>query len=280
MASRLNSFLVKPNAPSAVDGIVERFRSMIETGQLRVGDDLPAERDLAEQLGVGRNTVREAIRRLEAYGIVETKQKRGARVVDKSVDAMINILSFRFENDIGTFRDIQRFREIVETGLAADVVERASLAEIAAFRKLNGRFASTRNADALSELDLQFHQLFIKAARNQTASKIYDVLSGPILQIMRLGKSRDGGETAMVGHEAILTALEARDVAGLKQAISRHLGDGARYLREKAEERGAPSLTVARSAGDDGEVDAGAAARGLPEGIKASRNGARRKAAP
>ena len=111
---------------SAVDTIVENFRSMIESGALRVGDDLPTERDMAEQLGVSRNTFREAIKRLEAYGIVETRQKQGARIVNKSVDAMISILSFRLGADERTFLDVQHFRGILETGLVTDIVVNSS----------------------------------------------------------------------------------------------------------------------------------------------------------
>ena len=236
MAPQVVPFHVKLSAPSAVDGIVDSFRTMIETGQLKVGDDLPAERDLAEQLGVGRNTVREAIRRLEAYGIVETKNKRGARVVNKSVEAMINILSFKFENDFATFHDVQHFRKIVEAGLADDVVANARPADIAAFRKLNGRLSTAKNAEAMSELDLLFHQEFVRMSRNQTAAKMYDVLSGTMLQIMLLGKSRDGGERAMVDHERIVAALEAGDTEALRQRISDHLAIGAQYLHLQARE--------------------------------------------
>jgi GntR family transcriptional regulator, transcriptional repressor for pyruvate dehydrogenase complex len=230
-------FFPKPSTPSVVDGIIERFRAMIETGQLKVGDDLPAERDLAEQFGVGRNTVREAICKLEAYGIVETKNKRGARVVDKSVEAMMNILSFKFENDITTFRDIQMFRTIVEAGLAAEVIAHATPADIAAFRWLNGRMSSTKDIETLSEIDLQFHQAFVRMSRNQTAARIYDVLSGPILEIMRLGKSRDGGERAMIDHERIVVALEAGDIEALRQRLSDHHTVGAQYLRLQADDR-------------------------------------------
>lgn len=251
-------FAIKPSTPSVVDGIIGNFRAMIEAGQLKVGDDLPAERDLADRFGVGRNTVREAICRLEAYGIVETKNKRGARVVDKSLEAMMNILSFRFENDIGTFRDIQLFRTIVEAGLAAEVIAHATPADIAAFRQLNDRMASTRDAETLSEIDLQFHQAFIRMSRNQTAARIYDVLSGPILQIMRLGKSRGGGgERAMRDHERIVEALEAGDTAALRERLSDHHTIGAQYLRLETRVRpvetirnavAAPSIAAARKA--------------------------------
>jgi DNA-binding FadR family transcriptional regulator len=181
--------------------------------------------------------VREAIRRLEAYGIVETKNKRGARVVNKSVEAMINILSFKFENDFATFHDVQHFRKIVEAGLAADVVANARPADIAAFRKLNGRLSTAKNAEAMSELDLRFHQEFVRMSRNQTAAKMYDVLSGAMLQIMRLGKSRDGGERAMIDHERIVVALEAGDTEALRQRLSDHHTVGAQYLRLQADDR-------------------------------------------
>jgi DNA-binding FadR family transcriptional regulator len=223
---------------SAVDTIVENFRTMIETGALRVGDDLPTERDMAEQLGVSRNTFREAIKRLEAYGIVETRQKQGARIVNKSVDAMISILSFRLGADEKTFLDVQHFRGILETGLVTDIVANVTPADVEELTEINERLATTRAVVTLAEIDLAFHKRLLSVARNDTALKVYDVLSGVILQIMTLGKAQNGSELALTSHRAIIAALAKGDRDGLQRELSDHMGLGLRYL---AQQKGAGS---------------------------------------
>jgi GntR family transcriptional repressor for pyruvate dehydrogenase complex len=215
---------------SAVDAIVENFRAMIESGALQVGDDLPTERDMAERLGVSRNTFREAIKRLEAYGIVETRQKQGARIVNHSVDAMISILSFRLGADEGTFRDVQHFRGILETGLIPDIIARVTAADVEALTEINERLATPRAVVTLAEIDLAFHERLLSIAGNDTALKVYDVLSGVILQIMTLGKAQTGSELALASHRGIIAALAARDETALRERLSDHMGLGLRYL--------------------------------------------------
>jgi len=217
---------------SAVDTIVENFRSMIESGALRVGDDLPTERDMAEQLGVSRNTFREAIKRLEAYGIVETRQKQGARIVNKSVDAMISILSFRLGADERTFLDVQHFRGILETGLVTDIVANVTPADVEELTEINERLSASRAVVTLAEIDLAFHKRLLSIAGNDTALKVYDVLSGVILQIMTLGKAQNGSELALTSHRAIIAALAKGDRDALQRELSDHMGLGLRYLAQ------------------------------------------------
>jgi GntR family transcriptional regulator, transcriptional repressor for pyruvate dehydrogenase complex len=215
---------------SAVDVVVSSFRDMIRAGDLKIGDDLPTERALAEKLKVSRNTMREALRRLEAYGIVETRQKRGARVVNRSLDAIMNVVSFRFVEDLDTFRDVQRYRRIVETGLVPDLIERVTPQDLADLREINRIFADPGKPEDLAEADLAFHRRLLEIARNQTSIKVYDVFSTIILQIMTLGKAEDGRDLAMSGHAAIIAALEVKDRAALRSTIEAHMEVGARYL--------------------------------------------------
>jgi DNA-binding FadR family transcriptional regulator len=215
---------------SAVDAIVHDVRAMIESGALKVGDGLPGERDLAAQLGVSRNTVREAIKRLEAYGIVETKQKDGARIVNRSLEAMIEILSFRLEPDERTFSDVQGFRKTLETGVVTAIIERVNDKDLAELDAINQRLRVGSGLLALAEADLHFHVRFLAIAGNDTILKVYDVLSGVILQIMTLGKAMGSAGMTLEEHGGIIDALNRRDETLARERITKHLKSGARYL--------------------------------------------------
>lgn len=206
---------------------------MIESGALRVGDDLPTERDMAEQLGVSRNTFREAIKRLEAYGIVETRQKLGARIVNKSIEAMVSILSFRLDSDEKTFLDVQRFRAILERGLMPDVIANVQPTDIEDLTAINERLNMTAAVVTLAEIDLAFHKRLLAIAGNDTVPKVYDVLSGVILEIMTLGKAQNGSELAYTSHKQIIAAIAAKDADLLDRNLAEHMGLGLRYLANR-----------------------------------------------
>lgn len=244
----IDAFQQPPKRSTAVDSVVETFRSMIGAGSLRIGDELPTERDLARQLGVSRNTVREAIKRLEAYGVIQTRQKRGASIVDNCLDAMANILSFRFGNDIDTFRDIQTFRSLIETGLAEDIAARATPTDIADLRRINGDLATRPAAADRAAADLAFHVRLLTIAGNQTALRIYDVLSGVIVQIMTLGKEMRGTRLTMASHDEILDALETGDRQLLRTRIQDHMAIGLQFLSQASATHGSDS---GQQAGDE-----------------------------
>lgn len=218
---------------SAVDTIVDSFRTMVGTGALRVGDDLPTEREMADQFGVSRNTFREAIKRLEAYGIVETHQKRGARIVNKSVEAMMSILSFRLDAEEKTFQDVQQFRTILERGLMPEVIARASTEDLDDLTAINERLNQTTAVGALAEIDLAFHQRLLAVSGNDTALKVYDVMSGVILQIMTLGKAENGSALTYRSHKAIVAAITDRNADALDARLTEHMGLGLRYLANR-----------------------------------------------
>jgi DNA-binding FadR family transcriptional regulator len=151
---------------------------------------------------------------------------------------MISILSFRLGADEKTFLDVQHFRGILETGLVTDIVANVTPADVEELTEINERLATTRAVVTLAEIDLAFHKRLLSVARNDTALKVYDVLSGVILQIMTLGKAQNGSELALTSHRAIIAALAKGDRDGLQRELSDHMGLGLRYL---AQQKGAGS---------------------------------------
>ena len=96
---------------SAVDAMVAGIRGMIAAGGLGVGDSLPTERELCERFSTSRNTVREAMRILKAYGLVEVRPKVGATITDNRMARALELFSFDFPHiSRETFADVQGFR--------------------------------------------------------------------------------------------------------------------------------------------------------------------------
>ena len=101
----------EPAKLSAVDRLVEQIRELVRARGLVIGDALPTERELGELFQAGRNTVREALQILKAYGIVEVRPKIGAVLSDRHEDAVRKL--FAFQNDVSpaSFMDVQGYRQ-------------------------------------------------------------------------------------------------------------------------------------------------------------------------
>ena len=147
-----------------------RFARLIDSDGLTVGDKLPTERELCERFAISRNTVREAMRMLKAYGIVDVRPKVGATIVDHRMNRAFDIFSFNVA-DVSrkTFDDIQGFRELIETGTALNIFEAATPEAIAKLRALNQQMVAARSIVEASEFDLQFHtELIALTATNRS----------------------------------------------------------------------------------------------------------------
>lgn len=217
-------------ASSSVDAITERVRRLISDRGLASGDALPAERDLAELFGVSRNTVRESLRALEAYGVIE-RGRRGAVISNLATDMMLRAAAFQIPFEREAFIDVQAFRHVVEVGLAPAILANITPADIAGLRRLNTSILDDVSIDLVAERDLEFHVTLMRCSGNKTVVKVLSALSAQLQEIMGVGKDWEGRLITVEGHGRILDALESRSLDALVQAFDRHFDDSLRNVR-------------------------------------------------
>jgi GntR family transcriptional repressor for pyruvate dehydrogenase complex len=213
---------------SAVDQVLAELRSLIADGGLTVGDRLPTERELCDRFSASRNTVREAMRMLKAFGVVEVRPKVGATIVDHRMNRAFDLFSFNVtEISRRTFDDIQGFRELIETGAVIQIFGAATVADIARLRQINLEMVRARSVVEASEQDLKLHTMLVSLIGNKSILDVYRIMTPVILRIMQRGKTRRTieGET-FHEHEAILTAIEKRDSLGFQYLMRTHLRSG------------------------------------------------------
>lgn len=201
---------------------------MIAEGGLTVGDRLPTERELCERFSASRNTVREAMRMLKAFGVVEVRPKVGATIVDHRMNRAFDLFSFNVtEISRQTFDDIQGFRELIEIGSVMQIFAAISPVDLAELRGINREMVRARSVIEASEQDLRFHTRLVSIIGNKSILDIYRIMTPVILRIMQRGKTRRTieGETFRE-HEKILDALEARDSLGFQYLMRTHLRSG------------------------------------------------------
>jgi GntR family transcriptional repressor for pyruvate dehydrogenase complex len=207
--------------------IVLQIEDSVQRGDLKVGDQLPAERDLAQRFGVSRTAVREAVKALREKGIVEAFPGRGTFITDGTFHGIRQSLDRIVKNgQPDGFAYLVEVREILEPEIAALAATRAEEGDLAAMRDaVNVMDTARRDPDAFIEADLDFHLSLAEAAANPLILSLIDSIVG-ILREQRMGIFRvEGGpERGQYHHKRILDAIEHRDPRGARDAMRAHLG--------------------------------------------------------
>jgi len=202
------------------------------SGELKPGDKLPTEHEFAQQLGVGRNSVREAIKMLSSIGVVEIKRGAGTFIAESMSSSILNplILSLVFEQ--GASRQLLELRFLLDTGVAELVIEKASDQDIKrledANRKLHEEALEERhdNPHALRDIDLNFHRLFYELAGNTLLNKIAQAIYTLFFSSIEQTVEADP-VTAYENHQKVIDAMKQRNVELLRKRMRESL---ANYL--------------------------------------------------
>jgi GntR family transcriptional regulator, transcriptional repressor for pyruvate dehydrogenase complex len=213
---------------SAVDHILDQIRTLITTEQLTVGDKLPTEHELCQRFSASRNTVREAMRMLKAYGVVDVRPKIGATIIDQRMSRAFDLFTFNVgEVSRQTFDDIQGFRELIEIGSVLRIFALVTETDIAEMRRLNQEMARAETVVAASHFDLKFHTLMVAVIGNKSILDLYQMMTPVILRIMQRGKTKRviEGQTFRE-HDAIIGAIEQRDNLAFQYLLRTHLRAG------------------------------------------------------
>lgn len=223
---------------SAVDEVVARIRDLIGTEGLKVGDNLPTERELCERFATSRNTVREAMRILKAFGVVDVRPKVGATIIDNRMSQAFELFSFNLlEVSQETFINIQGFRSLLEVSSVEEILDRITAEDIEDLRRINEGLLQVSPIEDASEQDFRFHTRLIAVLGNKAILDVYTIMKPVILRIMTTGKTRHTFETATFSeHASVLDALEARDRIAYQYRLKTHLEAGfAHFTRVEGE---------------------------------------------
>jgi GntR family transcriptional repressor for pyruvate dehydrogenase complex len=208
--------------------IVDQIRQFIHSGEIAAGERLPTERELCEQFGVSRVTVREALRVLEATGLVEIRvgARGGAFVTAPSTDRVGAGLTDLIALSGFTATDVTEARQLIDLSVAPLVCERATAEDIRDLLALCDDAESAFAAGKYTlEMSAEFHIRMARATHNRAVAMLVQSFREPIL--MSLARAREAaplmGEVGIREHRAIVEAVRDRDSARAVQIMSEHL---------------------------------------------------------
>lgn len=194
----------------------ECLREYVLSDGVQIGDKLPTEKQLCAELNVGRGTIREAIRLLQAKGLVEIRPSRGAFVLQKHEIQQEDIVDWFHANEFEV-RDLNDIRTAIEPLAVKLAIQRCSDDEISQLREIHEKSVlAAQNNDPmqLARLDTEFHCFIFKCARNIPLADINKkIVAGLAMFRSRTFHIPRNIQNFIPAHAAILQAFEKRDVA-------------------------------------------------------------------
>ncbi|MEV7794482.1 FadR/GntR family transcriptional regulator [Streptomyces sp. NPDC087512] len=207
---------------AVTDQAIGRIKEMILSGTLRPGSRLPSEADLAESLGLSRNSLREAVRALTAMRILVSRQGDGTYVSGLEPHLLLETMAFASDVSHGhTAHQLLQVRRLLEPQATALATGRLTTEQLDGLREILDRSAAAKGIEEFVGLDIEFHRAVVDAVGNPVLSTLLGILSTHTqrLRIVRGAQYAPARERAQREHEAIWRALTARD-AGLAAGAS------------------------------------------------------------
>ena len=213
---------------SVIDSIVDEIVDRIASGELKDGDVLASQDELARSLGVSRASLREALNRLNLLGLVESRHGSGTFVKTARPQHFMNSLSSLLVMDRASVSELLEARLQVESALAALAAQNATAEEIGQMgtliEQMKRDYAAGR-AESLVDRDTRFHLLVSESSRNRVLMKVLEIIREILPNFIRkfLESYPDAVVTNIGFHEAIYLAVKNRDPEDARRRMEEHI---------------------------------------------------------
>lgn len=232
----------------ATQHVVAHVRGMLDRGELRPGDRLPAERELSRQLGVSRPSLRAGLRSLAVMGVVQIRPGAGSFIAGGP--PVFGTDALRFQAALHGFTRDQMFQarlvlEVAVAGMAAEHATSDDLIKVS--EEATGMFASLEDPQTFLRHDIEFHRAIAAACANPILSALVNMVAEQFREQRQqtIGRARDLKDAADE-HRAIYLAVRGRDPERARRAMRDHLERA--YRTQISEDGGHPATAAAPDA--------------------------------
>jgi len=223
----IRSIAKSPPLPQVV---LDQFRQLIADGHLQPGERLPSEIELAERFGVGRSSIREAMRALQLLGVIEVIQGKGTFVREPGILPLLS--DWSQVGQMSILSEVMEARQYIEVILVQMAAERATEEDIELLRKaIQHSKESLPNLESNSRAGVDFHLALADAAHNQILALMYRTIHDLFLETARRTRLTPGiALDRLRDHERIVQAVVDRDPETAAQVMQEHLAKAYRIL--------------------------------------------------
>ena len=211
--------------------VAEQIQSSVMRGELNAGDRLPSERDLAEQLGVSRTVIRDALRLLEERGLIRINIGDGTYVSEIQPKSISESISLYVRQKQTSYAHLAQVRRMIEVEIAALAAKNATPEDIE--RLEQAVQDAEQKIHSLREFvpsDIHFHRLLAEASQNPLLPMLLAPISEPLHDLSSRASSLPGApEDALTHHKNILKCVKERDWRGARHAMNNHLDSAERW---------------------------------------------------
>jgi DNA-binding FadR family transcriptional regulator len=204
--------------------VAEEIRSLIMREGMKVGDKLPTESELMERFDVGRSTIREAVKQLQAENIVVIRRGKGSFVADRTGVAK-DPLGLSFEEQSRVLRELMEVRLLMEPNIAGEAALRHTPKDVEVMRDAIRCMAEASEAgEDYERFDYGFHLAMAESVHNSVLRRMYPVVFEAIVQgYRRTAHVHGSARVALAFHREILDAIERGDAAAASESTRLHI---------------------------------------------------------
>lgn len=242
--------MLKPIGKQRVaEEIVQQLRGLILSGHYATGDKLPPERKLAEELGVNRASLREAIKSLEQMGLVKTRQGDGTRVLDFMQTAGVELVSHLVIGSgngtpsLDVFEDVLEFRRIFAREVARLSAQKATAQDLDRLEEIAQRADDPNlSHEELVKVDFEFYVELTRAAKNRVFQLLINTIRAAVMShapfFVQISQTPAG---IRKHHRDVLKSLRAKDTERVVEAVDGYLSKGQELLSALCAQPGRPA---------------------------------------
>lgn len=224
--------------PALYEAIRDYIKQYILEHNLKPGDALPPEGQLVEELGVGRSSVREAVKSLQSLGIIDVRQGNGLYVRELNFDPVLETLKFGMRFDARTVADLLQIRIWLEAAVIGDVLKRIGKKEVKHLEAILAKWEErNRRGEDFFELDEEFHRTLYSVLKNETLMRLFGVFWVSFWGLENDAIRDSDPVTELQAHRQILEAVKVGDADMARAQLLEHF----KYVKARIAEYSQPS---------------------------------------
>ena len=228
--------LKDPALISPTDKVISKVKELIVSGVLKPGDKLPAERKMVLDFGVGRTQVREALHKLEFYGIIKTLPQSGSVINGLDINTLDGLISEVLNLQSYDFFSLVETREVLEVNAIKLCAERSTAQDIKNLESAHINYIAFFDSPVRVSYDFAFHRAIAEASHNPVFKAMLMIVIPDILNIYHRDRICEPNRLVITEHEQMLLAIKNKDGERAADLMTQHLKGVLDFAKQKLEQ--------------------------------------------